>query len=618
MNKEQKQELNRLKKEKNYEEIFTRFGQKEFEKSVDEKYKNSDIAKLKKEGKYEDIYLRYGESEYKDLLHEAKQREIELAYGKKSIKAISNKIKYKIKSTLSIILYSLGILGMQQGTMQIASTVLESEMIKNENEKEYSELINEYEEKVNSYAENIKKMDLNDLEIIMKLQDDMHKSIQGYGLPTIDIEGYFGVDIGQEGGEGVCRNMAEDIARKLNAINPEYNARMFTVKYRHGEIEEPDIQKNHVNNLAIGTKFDDTQIRNTIHGIYYITQNEDVYNVLANHAVVAVDIKEKNVTLIIDPTNLCLGVFNNGKITIFNSLGKDNPITMYRTPLDDVAYRGIGSLNVPSEYIKSFLNPFLSMEELNQEYGIEAQNDALESARKKEENYIYKVSNENNFKNSLKVDINNVQQSIYTVEEIEQLYEESMQKIVNASKEEVIELANICRKIAYSINYYNNEQENIIGKSINYGERISDKVDLDLSELKNAIAYKMVETEAVILPNTSNIGEKEFLSIVYLQSGENEKLNELKVAFDTTNNIYYILNDREVLGKMTVSINNNGERRGMVYSEHDIQVTQEEIEHLLEESKCITEVQDMPIVSLGEERGDTSIKKYEDTYIQDR
>lgn len=82
MNKEQKQILKKLKKEKNYEEIFKQFGQKEFIKSVDDEYRKNDIDKQKKEGKFEDIYLRYGESCYNSLLYEFKQREIEEEYGK--------------------------------------------------------------------------------------------------------------------------------------------------------------------------------------------------------------------------------------------------------------------------------------------------------------------------------------------------------------------------------------------------------------------------------------------------------------------------------------------------------------------------------------------------------
>lgn len=147
MTKEQKQILKKLKKEKNYEEIFIQFGQEKFVKSVNRKYRKQDISKLKKEGKFEDIYLRYGEITYNSLLHEFKQREIEEVYGRKSIKAISHKIYYKIKSTIALLLYSIGMIGGQQVVTQIGTTIVQSELIKSQNEMQYGDLIKEYEER---------------------------------------------------------------------------------------------------------------------------------------------------------------------------------------------------------------------------------------------------------------------------------------------------------------------------------------------------------------------------------------------------------------------------------------------------------------------------------------
>lgn len=169
---------------------------------------------------------------------------------------------------------------------------------------------------INQYADNVSKMGLTDLELFMKLQDDMYNSIQGYGNPKLDIDGYFGVDIGQDYGTGVCRNMADDIVHKLNAINPDYNARMFIVKAESGNFDEPDIHKNVEPVIwAKGTRFDNTQIRSIVSMANLVTANDDVFNVLGNHAVVAVDLKKDNLTLIIDPTNTCLGVFKDGEIT---------------------------------------------------------------------------------------------------------------------------------------------------------------------------------------------------------------------------------------------------------------------------------------------------------------
>ena len=44
----------------------------------------------------------------------------------------------------------------------------------------------------------------------------------------------------------------------------------------------------------------------------------------SNHEMVAVDIDSDNITLLIDPTNLALGVFKDGKIIIFNEKNPEN------------------------------------------------------------------------------------------------------------------------------------------------------------------------------------------------------------------------------------------------------------------------------------------------------
>lgn len=618
MTKQEKQTIKKLKKEKKYEEIFRQFGRETFIECVDKKYRKNDIAKLKKEGKFEDIYLKYGESEYNDLLYEAKQREIELEYGKSSFKAIANKIQYKIKKWLYITLYSISYSIGSFATNISISFIACSEITKLENGAQYDEIISEYDKQIDNYADNINKMKLNDLEIFMKLQDDMYKSIKGYGTPKLDIVGYWGIDIGQEDATGVCRNMADDIANKLNAINPKYNARIFAVNVdsEKATMENPDIQRNvYITSTTINSNNWNTKIGiENVNGANKNVDNDTektidtkelITKVTGNHVVVAVDIEKENITLIIDPTNTWLGVFKDGKIIIFNSFNKESPVEMYRTILGDTVIRGIDSLEVPIEYAKSFLNSTLSLEELNEKYGIDAQNEALESARKKEENYIYEESKENDFKNSLKVDIQQNEQSIYTVEEIQELYKTSFEKVASANNpEEVIELADICRKIDYSIKYYNSEQKKIIGKDINYGQRISDRLNLNLSLLRQKIAKQMVETNAVILPDTFDNARKEYLCEAYLQSGEQEQLQDLKVIFDTIEDCYYISNGDKVLSSLKINHDEKGNNQSMSYREN-IELTQEEIKKLLQEARNVTEIQDMPTIALGEEAGCT-------------
>lgn len=566
------------------------------------------LKQLLKEGKFEDIYLRYGPKTYNKYLYKFRKREIEEVYGKYSFKTIWNKIKLRSKAILLAMGVGAGTIktvGIGAITRPVVATIAESEYIKSENEEKYSELITEYEESINAYAENVKKMKLTDLEIFMKIIDDMHKSINGYGTPLFDIEGYFGIDIEQENGQGLCRNIADNIIRKLNAINPEYNARMITVRSNQGELEKANIQKNSAENKESKiNKFEQLEIKKTILDIENqdistkLLGNQDISTKLfGNHAVIAVDLKEQNVTLIIDPTNLCLGVFKNGKITMFNSLGKENPYAMDRKPLHELAYRGLDSIDVPYEYVKSFLNPFLSIEELNEQYGVKAQNEALESARKKEEEYIYKSSIENNFKSALKFDIENIIPSVYSIEEINRLYNKCWDEIENADKEKIIEIANIYRKIEYSISYYNNQQKNIIGKNINEGQKIGDKLDLDLISLKTLIVTEMVQKGAAIKSDALDDTQNSFICMAYLELPVDNDLKDIKIVFDTVNDCYYISNDKEILKKVVFDY---GAHQEYKIKYEDINLTKEEEKQLLEKSEYIFESEEIPTIALGE------------------
>lgn len=411
MVKEESDILKKLKKEEKYDEIFKQFGQKQFAKSVSRKYKKQDISKLKREGKFEDIYLRYGNGEYKKLLKYAKQREIEEAYGKRSMRAFLYKTSYRIKSAFGALLIGTGIVG-GAGTLAIGTTIVQSEQLKSKEEAQYVEEIKEYQDKVSEYAENIKAMGLTDLEIFMKLQADMHNSIRGYATPKLDIFGHEGVDMSLEDGTGICRNMANDIMYKLNAINPEYNAREFIVKNEGGTVYTANININKIeesNKLYKGNKIPMAKI------ICDVLPNQDaVNNLLGNHRVVAVDLKKENTTIIIDPTYALLGVFQDGKITILNSVDEIDPVKMYRTPIGEIISRGSESLEVPSEYIKSFSSPY-TIEELREKYGVEAQQRALNSANAKE--FIYNAS-KRDFKSSIKVDLEGQNENVYSTDNI--------------------------------------------------------------------------------------------------------------------------------------------------------------------------------------------------------
>lgn len=399
-------------------------------------------------------------------------------------------------------------------------------------------------------------MNLTDLEIFMKLQDDMHNSIKGYGNPQLDIWGYEGVDMGLENGMGVCRNMSNDMACKLNAINPKYNARCIKVKTEGLNAQYADIRRNTIENSTKMYKGNNIltmkvlcHVANTMGKANILNAGELIDDMSGNHSVVLMDLEEENTTLIIDPTNICLGVFKDGEIVIFNSLNVEyNPIKLHRGLVGDLS-RGRETLEIASEYAKSFLNPNMTIEELSEKYGVEAQQKALDSANEKELRYMYN-SSERNFRNGMKVDLKEQEEKIYSIEEIQNLYNELMPKASSiTNKEEAIEIANAYRKITYkvlpSIEYYNKKQEEIIGKPVNEYAKTGDNLKLELSkDLSHQIVKKMIETDAVHLPITNDDSQKEFLCDAYLQTEPQKQLQDLRVGFDKISG-YYILDDED-------------------------------------------------------------------------
>ena len=74
-------------------------------------------------------------------------------------------------------------------------TAVASEKEQYKNYKTYSTEIDDYENHLKSYSKQIANYNLNDLEIIMKLCNDNWNSTFGYGIPYIDLLGYYGLDM---------------------------------------------------------------------------------------------------------------------------------------------------------------------------------------------------------------------------------------------------------------------------------------------------------------------------------------------------------------------------------------------------------------------------------------
>ncbi len=397
MDKETKYKIKQLKKQKKYDEIFINYGRKEYIKNIPRSYRKKEIKGLKKEGRYEDIFSKYGEEEYNKILLHACIQEMKEAKG--SLRAYSWGILQRIKMfTKKVGIYTASIL------LECSAILIEAGQEKiDENGIKYEKEIENYNENISQYAEEVKKMHLSDLQIIMKVMDDMWNNIQGYGTPQKDIYGYLELDLATKDGYGVCRNMASDMAKKLNQINPKYNARtMFVTMGEEGNYYLADIETKMVefneNIEEDGRGVHQTLNENirqekekSIPELIGETMTEGAKNVIGNHMITLIDIPEEGVILVADPTNPSIGLYKNGKIKMFNS-GKE----YVTNEGSNMLFNGYEGLETVGDFIDSFTNES-SYEKLKEEYGLEQQNEALEYVR----NFKNK---EKEYKQSLKVD----------------------------------------------------------------------------------------------------------------------------------------------------------------------------------------------------------------------
>lgn len=395
INKVYKELKGKTKKEKEamYDDIYHLYGQTVFNDIASKSYKKKDIKNLLKNGKFEDIYFKYGEKEYNKHLEEMRAKEVAYETGSKK-KGVASRIGRSIRNNVVSFVSAIG-LGLPFVSIVSSDVTTASEYIQHEEE------IQQYIESINDYGESVRKMNLSDIEVLMKVMDDMRSNIKGYGTPKIDLVKFSGLDLATEEGQGVCRNMADDVARKLNAIDKDYNARRITVYFdtsKNGyQIANSPVNVVEDNETVVDGK--DEEKEENGNEPNETQPNKDMLKLIGNHAVVLVDINEDNVTLVVDPTNPGIGIYKDGEITMFNTkeFKEEDKIKFDRTYLFDALYNGADNFKIPFELLSTYREPNLSMEELEEKYGVDAQNRALDSAKEKSKT----------FKDEIKVDMEN-------------------------------------------------------------------------------------------------------------------------------------------------------------------------------------------------------------------
>lgn len=378
MDKETREKLKEFKKQKRYDDIFINYGTKAYIKNTPTKYRQKELKKLKKEGRYLDIYNKYGEKEYNKVLVKARTQEIKEAKG--SFQAFT----WEATQNIKIFLKKLGInVAIGASTLMLTMPVVVQSTI-NKNAIKYEKEIENYDENISKYAEEVKSLKLNHLQTIMKVMDDMWKNIAGYANPEKDISGFLELDLATEDGYGVCRNMASDVAKKLNKIDERYNARTINVKMEHGDYQIANIERKVIETNETVEQENEQQGSNILE------------NLAGNHMVTLVDIPDRDITLVADPTNPGLGIYENGEIKMFNTDEK-----WEGKEISTMLLNGYEGLEMGGTYVNSF-HLKSKYSEAKKEFGLEKQNEALNYVRSLEKQNSEK-SKEEKFRESLAV-----------------------------------------------------------------------------------------------------------------------------------------------------------------------------------------------------------------------
>ena len=244
----------------------------------------------------------------------------------------------------------------------LGSKVIERKLYVDEediNAMNYASEIEEYDKKLAAYAQEVRKLDLTDIQLVMKVMDDVWDDDIAYAYPENLINGYERLSF-QEEGVGVCTSLSDDFTAKINAINPEYDAKNLVVfmtddAFNNQVYETVDINRN----IKETSDAESTSIvKASLH--------EKIYG---NHVVTKINIPDEDYDIIVDTTNLSIGTIKNGKIYMFNTKS-DN--TLKYVVRGNYLLGGKDYVSYPSTfYISSESN-----DELEDKWGYEAQSEA--------------------------------------------------------------------------------------------------------------------------------------------------------------------------------------------------------------------------------------------------
>ena len=374
MKKEDKKNLRKLLKEKEYDRIYKLYGTNTYLKVSPSRHKRKDLKKLMADGRYFEMYEKYGEDIYSKYERAIMRADVKNELGLKP--GFINCVFFeKLKKGMRILKTTAFTLGLVATTIPGVVVGL-STMTINDSEVAYESMIDEYNKEIEEYANYINSLNLNDLEIIVKVMNDMWTNIDGYKTPeeTYDSIGFNRLALYNDG-YGVCRNMADDFTARMNAINPKYeacNLNVYINLANTNNIERTIVETNETVEENTSTSEKEPLI--------------EVSDFVGNHMVSCITLKEENLILIVDPTNPSIGVLKNGKIQMLS--GSKNSLEIKE--LGETILGIDGYLNYQKKILESLMTKGAT-DKVNEKYGIEVQNEVLDDIIEKYDEDHYNV-----------------------------------------------------------------------------------------------------------------------------------------------------------------------------------------------------------------------------------
>lgn len=353
-----------VQKEK-YDDIYRIYGRDKFLKYTPKNYQENDILDLLCDGKFYLIYEKYGDKIYQYWLLEMIKDDVLYETGNKFLAKLEA-FKYKSKWLVKNLRNTCAALAL------FMATLTQINFSKNiyDNKKSVALELNDYNDYNKKYASYINSLGLNDLEVVIKVMYDMWDGMEFYAIPP---ENYDKIGVSRlsiyEYGVGVCRHMADDMTAKLNAINKSYDATDLIVNMTATNgVDCNNIERKF---LEISSDIDNSNEEKK--------EDKSIFtnpNFVGNHMVSCFYVKENDVIMIADPTNLLLGFMKNGKIYLFQNNSDGKLEIKY---FGNMIYGTDRKLN--EIYIKSFFTNG-DIDTLTDLFGINMQNEAIDKVKK--------------------------------------------------------------------------------------------------------------------------------------------------------------------------------------------------------------------------------------------